>query len=89
MTITTDLDTWWGDLSDYQESNAAKAAVQDMVNTVQQMVSDLATMNANGDFDELPPSAKAAAIWIWQKYNAANNAVEADADAQEFLSWTP
>ncbi len=89
MTITSDLNDWWVDVEDFNESNAAKAAVQDLVNSVNGMLSQLLAMNAAGDFDSLPTSGKDAAITIFQKYNAASNWVAGDSDSQEFLDWTP
>ena len=89
MTITSDLNSWWATLSDYNESNSAKAKFQDIVREIDKMLNDLQSMNSAGDFNSLPSSAKAKAIWIWQQLNAARNAVEADAEAMEFIKWTP
>jgi hypothetical protein len=46
-------------------------------------------MNAAGDFDSLPASAKAKAIWIWTQLDNARDTVKADAEAMEFINWRP
>lgn len=89
MSITTDLNAWWAELSDYTESNTAKAKFQDIMNTIDQMLDELQTMNANGDFDQFPVSCKTKAIWMWQQLDAARNTIKADAEAMEFIGWQP
>ena len=89
MTITSDLNSWWATLSNYNESNSAKAKFQDIVREIDQMLNELQQMSAQGDFDSLPAAAISKATWIWQQLNAARNAVKADAGAMEFINWTP
>ena len=89
MSITTDLDAWWAELSDYTESNTAKAKLQDIMTTIDQMLDELQTMNTNGDFDQLPASCKAKAIWMWAQLDNARDTIKADADAMEFIGWRP
>ena len=38
MSITTDLDAWWAEHQDYQESNSAKGKFQDIMSTIDQML---------------------------------------------------
>ena len=89
MSITTDLDAWWAELSDYQESNKAKGVFQDIMNTIDQILDELQTMNDNSDFNQLPASWKAKAIWAWQQLDAARNTVKADAEFMEGILWRP
>ena len=89
MSITTDLDAWWAELSDYQESNKAKGVFQDIMNTIDQMLDELQTMNDNDDFDQLPASCKTKAIWMWTQLDNARDTIKADVDAMEFIGWRP
>jgi len=89
MSVTTDLNTWWAELSDYQESNSSKAKFQDIMATIDQMLDELKTMNDNGDFDQLPSSWKAKAVWAWQQLDAARDTVKADAEFMEGINWRP
>ena len=89
MSITTDLDAWFVNLTDYNESNSAKAKFQEIMSTIDQMLDELQTMNANGDFDQLPASCKTKAIWMWTQLDTARNTIKADADAMEFIGWRP
>ena len=89
MSITNDLDTWWTEVSDYNESNAAKARFQDIVVTMDQMLDELAQMNTNGDFDKLPVSWKAKAIWAWQQLDNARDTIKADPEFMEGINWRP
>ena len=89
MSITTDLDAWWVEHQDYQESNSAKAKFQDIMNTIDEKLDRLQAKNANGDFDQLPASSKAAAIWGWTQLDNARNAVKANAAFMEFIGWRP
>ena len=87
--ISDDLDAWWEELLDYSESNAAKAKFQDLMIQFEQNLNELQEMNAEGEFDKLPASWKAKAIWAWQQFDAARDIVKADADFMEGLNWTP
>ena len=87
--ISDDLDTWWEELSDYEESNASKAKFQEVMQSFDQGLNELSAMNANGDFDQLPASWKAKAVWAWQQFDAARDAVKADADFMEGINWRP
>jgi len=89
MSIATDLDAWWAELSDYQESNTAKAKFQNIMATIDQMLDELQTMNSNGDFDQLPASWKAKAVWAWQQLDATRDTVKADAEFMEGINWRP
>jgi hypothetical protein len=89
MTITTDLDIWWETVSDLNESNAAKAKFQDLMNSFDQALNELSDMNSAGDFDELPASWKAKAIWAWGQFDTARDTVKADAEFMEGLNWRP
>lgn len=87
--ITTDLDAWWAAHQDYTGSNTAKAKFQDIMGAINRELDDLQTMNINGDFDQLPASWKAKAIWAWGQLDAARNTVKADTDFMEGINWTP
>jgi len=89
MSIQTDLDTWWVQISDYNESNAAKAKFQDVMTMIDERLNDLAAMNAKGDFDKLPASVKAKFVSAWSQLNTVRNALKADADFMAALNWTP
>jgi len=89
MTITSDLDAWWAQLKDYDESNAAKAKFQELMIEIDSNLDELAAMNTDGDFDILPASWKAKAIWAWQQLDAARDTVKADAEFMEGLNWKP
>jgi len=89
MTITNDLNTWWAELSDFQRGNKAKAQFQDTMNTIDQMLDELKIINDSGDFDQLPPSWKAKALWAWQQLDAARDTVKADAEFMEGINWRP
>ena len=85
--VTTELNEWWVAHQDYQESNTAKAKFQDIMNTIDQMLDELKTMNDNSDFNQLPASWKAKALWAWQQLDAARNTVKADAEFMEGINW--
>jgi uncharacterized protein YjgD (DUF1641 family) len=87
--ISDDLDTWWAELSDYEESNSAKAKFQEIMQSFDQALNELSDMNAAGDFDQLPASWKARAVWAWQQFDAARDIVKADADFMEGINWRP
>lgn len=89
MSTTTELDAWWAIKTDYDESNKAKGKFQDIMNTMDQMLDELQTMNANGNFDQLPASWKAKAIWAWGQFNTTRNTVKADAEFMEGINWRP
>jgi len=89
MTITTDLNAWWAVLSNYEESNSAKAKFQEIMQTIDQYLNELAEMNSNGDFDQLPASVKAKFIWAWTQLDNARDTVKADADFMEAIGWRP
>ena len=87
MSITTDLNAWWVVHQDYQESNSAKGDFQNTMSTFDQMLDELKRKNDNGDFDQLPASSKAVAVWAWQQWNTVRNTVKANADFLEFIGW--
>ena len=89
MTITQDLDAWWTTVSDYNESNSAKAKFQEIMSSIDQQLDELSAMNTAGDFDELPASWKAKAIWAWGQLDAARDAVKGDAEFMEGINWRP
>jgi hypothetical protein len=89
MSITTDLDTWWETLSGYSKSNDAKARFQELMIEFERALNELSLMNQAGDFDELPASWKAKAVWAWQQFDSARNTIKADADFMEGLNWRP
>lgn len=89
MSISTDLDAWWVNVSDYNESNDAKAKFQDIMRNIDRQLNELADMNTAGDFDKLPVSWKAKAVWAWGQLNTARNTVKADADFMEGINWVP
>jgi len=89
MTITTDLDAWWGTLTDYEESNTSKAKFQEIMTTIDQYLDELEAMNAVGDFNMLPATVKTKFIWAWQQLNTVRSTLKGDADFMEALSWRP
>jgi hypothetical protein len=89
MTVTSDLDAWWAELKDYDESNAAKAKFQELMIAFEQSLDELQQMNADGEFDKLPASWKAKALWAWQQFDNARDTVKADAEFMEGLNWRP
>ena len=89
MSITTDLDAWWAEKLDYDESNTAKARFQDLMISFDQNLDELSQMNTNGDFDQLPSSWKAKAVWAWQQFSAARDTVKADSEFMEGINWRP
>ena len=89
MSITTDLDAWWETVSDYNQSNTAKARFQDLMSNIDQNLDELQTMNANGDFDQLPSSWKAKAVWAWGLLDTARDTVKADSEFMEGINWKP
>lgn len=89
MSITSDLDAWWAEHQDYQESNLAKAKFQDIMTLIDQKLDELQVMNTNGDFNQLPASSKTVAVWGWTQLDNARNALKANADFMEFIGWRP
>ena len=89
MGITEDLDLWWSEVDGYNDSNAAKAKFQDLLMQIDQNLDELAQMNADGEFDKLPDSWKAKALWAWQTLDAARDTVKADAEFMEGINWRP
>ena len=89
MSVTDDLNDWWGVFKDYQESNAAKAKFQDIMTTIDEYLDELQAMNAAGDFDQLPATVKAKFLWAWQQLDNARDTVKADTDFMEAISWKP
>ena len=89
MSISTDLDTWWADYTDFQESNTAKGKFQEIMLQIDEQLNKLSDMNTNGDFDELPSNWKTKAVWAWGQLNTARNTVKADAGFMEGINWKP
>lgn len=89
MSISTDLDLWWVQISDYNESNAAKARFQEIMREIDQRLDELSTMYSAGDFDKLPASVKAKFVSAWTQLDAVRNALKADADFMMAVNWTP
>lgn len=89
MSIQTDLDAWWVQISDYNESNAAKARFQEVMGEIDRKLDELQTMYAAGDYDKLPTSVKNKFVWAWQQLDAVRDTLKADADFMAALSWTP
>jgi len=89
MTITSDLNAWWDELSDYEESNTAKAKFQEIMIAIEQYLNELAQMNSNGDFDKLPPAVKSKFVWAWNQLDSARDTVKADSDFMEAITWKP
>lgn len=87
--VTIDLNTWWADVCDHNESNQAKAELQDIMIMIDEELDRLQAMNANSDFDKLPASWKAKAIWAWGILDAARDTVKADAEFMEGINWRP
>ena len=87
--IYDDLDAWWAILTDYGDGNSAKAKFQDTMGDFEKGLNELAQMNSDGDFDQLPASVKAKFVWAWQQFDAARDAVRADEDFMASLSWRP
>lgn len=89
MTITEDFNAWWEELKGLNESNSAKARFQDLMIEIDNNLNELAQMNADGKFDELPASWKARALWAWQQLDTARDTIKADDDFMEGINWTP
>ena len=89
MSITTDLDAWWADLKDYQESNSAKAKFQEIMSTIDQMLDELKAMYDAGDYNQLPDSVKTKFVWAWGQLDDARDTVKADSDFMTAINWKP
>ena len=89
MTITTDLDAWWAELTDYSESNEAKAIFQDVMRGIDDWLDRLQAMNTAGDFDQLPASVKTEFIWAWTQLDNARDTVKVRSDFMEAINWKP
>lgn len=89
MTISTDLDLWWAEHQNYTESNAAKARFQDIMGEIDNRLTELQTMYANGDFDKLPATVKSEFISAWTQLDTVRQALKNDAGFMEALAWRP
>ena len=89
MTITTDLNTWWTTKQAYDNSNAAKAEFQRIMGEIDQSLDKLATMNAEGKFNQLPASVKNEFVAAWTALDTVRDSLKADAGFMEALNWTP
>lgn len=89
MAVTEDLDAWWVQITDYNESNAAKATFQSTMRNIDEQLNELQRAYAAGEYDKLPLSVKNKFVWAWQQLNTARNAVKADTEFMAAINWTP
>lgn len=89
MSISSDLDLWWVQISDYNESNAAKAKFQEIMWEIDEKLNELETMYGRGDFDKLPTSVKNKFVSAWSQLDAVRDTLKADVDFMSALNWTP
>lgn len=89
MGIIEDLNAWWIQLQDYEESNSAKAKFQDIMSSIDRMLTELEDMYNAGDFSKLPVSVQTEFVWAWGQLDAVRQACLARTAFMQALEWTP
>ena len=89
QSVDADLDAWWAEINTFQEANSAKGAFQTLMTDIDRNLDLLQKMNADGDFDGLPASWRAKALWAWQTLDTARDTVKADAEFMAGIEWRP
>ena len=89
MTVQTDLDTTWNEKEQREDAFAARAALEDATNTLDQAIQRVQDIVDSGNFNTLPNGLKSTLNDWWTVFKTARASIVADADIMTVFNWRP
>ncbi len=89
MTVLTDLDTTWTEKEQREDAFAARAALEDVTNNIEQANQAIQAIVDSGNFNTLPTDLKATLNDWWTIIKTARTSIGSDADIMTVFNWRP
>ena len=89
MTVQTDLDTTWQEQQQSQDAVAARAALEDSTNNLEQANQAIQAIVDSGNFNTVPADLKSTLNDWWKILKTARTSIIADADIMTAFNWRP
>ena len=89
MTVLTDLQATWTEKEQAEDAFAARAALEDVSNNLNEAHLRVQAIVDSGNFDTLPSSLKQALDRWWTIIKTARTSIGSDAEIMDILNWRP
>ena len=89
MTVLQDLNTTWNEKEQREDAFAARAALEDATNTLEQSIQRVQDIVDSGNFNTLPNGLKSTLNDWWIIFKTARASIIADSDIMTVYNWRP
>ena len=89
MTVQTDLDTTWNEKEQREAAFAARAALENATNVLNEAHLAIQAIVDSGNFNTLPNDLKSTLNDWWTIIKTARTSIGSDADIMTVFNWRP
>lgn len=89
MPVTTDLDQCWTEKTQREDAFAARAALEECTNNIDQCHQKIQEIVDSGNFATIPADLKAALNDWWTIVKTARTSIGTNADIMSVYNWRP
>ena len=89
MTVLTDLDTTWEEKEQAEDAFAARAALEDASNNLNEAHLAIQSIVDSGNFNKVPTDLKQALNRWWTIIKTARSSIGSDSEIMDILNWRP
>ena len=89
MTVLTDLSNTWETKEQAEDAFAARAALENASNTLNEAHLSIQDIVDSGNFNTLPTDMKAALNRWWTIIKDARTSIGSDSEIMDILNWRP
>ena len=89
MTVQTDLDTTWTEKEQREDAFAARAALENATNVIEETHQTIQALVDSGNFNTIPTDLKVALNQWWTIIKTARTSIGSNADIMTIFNWRP
>ena len=89
MTVETDLETVWTSKEQADDAFVARAALENVTNTIEQTHQQIQAIVDGGNFNTIPVDLRTALNNWWTVIKTARTSIGGDADIMTIFNWRP
>jgi len=89
MTVLTDLETTWTEKEQAEDAFAARAALENASNTLNEAHLQIKAIVDSGNFNTVPADLKGALNDWWTIIKTARSSIGSNSDIMDILNWRP
>ena len=89
MTVQTDLDTTFSEKEQREDAFAARAALENATNVIEETHQTIQALVDSGNFDTIPTDLKVALNQWWTIIKTARTSIGSNADIMTTFNWRP